>query len=121
MKLTALYECLKDPTRLRLLHALAEGPLCVCHLQEVLDEPQTKVSKHLAYLKSHGAVVSRRNGAWVIYAVPEAPHPALRANLDCLLAERKDPLFRDDARRLAAVRKRFADGTPSCASAADAL
>jgi len=31
---------------------LLHGPLCVCHFQKVLGEPQVKVSKHLAYLKS---------------------------------------------------------------------
>ena len=115
MELTAVYECLCDPTRLRILRALAEGPLCVCHLQEALDEPQVKMSKHLAYLKSHGAVVAERRGSWMIYAVPDSPHAALRANLDHLLSAVKDPLFRDDARRLAKVRKSFAAGAPSCA------
>ena len=56
MDLVSIYQCLCDHTRLRILHALTGGPLCVCHLQEILGEPQVKVSKHLAYLKQHGMV-----------------------------------------------------------------
>ncbi len=115
MEFTALYECLCDPTRLRILRALAEGPLCVCHLQEALAEPQVKISKHLAYLKSHGAVTAERRGSWMIYALPAAAPRALRVNLDCLTEAAHDPLFRDDARRLAKVRKNFAAGEPTCA------
>ena len=117
MELTAVYECLCDPTRLRILRALAEGPLCVCHLQEALDEPQVKMSKHLAYLKSHGAVVAERRGSWMIYALPDDAPRALRVNLECLTEAGANPLFRDDARRLARVRKSFADGALSCAPA----
>ena len=38
MDLLSIYQCLCDRTRLRMLHALAGGPLCVGHLQEILDE-----------------------------------------------------------------------------------
>ena len=30
MELVKIYECLCDPTRLRLLNVLAQGPVCVC-------------------------------------------------------------------------------------------
>ena len=53
MELTAFHACLSDPTRLRLVSLLLDGPLCVCHLQDILREPQVKISKHLAYLKRH--------------------------------------------------------------------
>ena len=39
MELVQIYECLCDATRLRLLNVLAQGPLCVCHFQEILDDP----------------------------------------------------------------------------------
>ena len=48
MELVKIYECLCDPTRLRLLNVLAQGPVCVGHFQDVLGEPQGKISKHLA-------------------------------------------------------------------------
>ncbi len=51
MDLIQIYQCLCDPTRLRILHLLTQTPLCVCHFQEILGEPQVKVSKHLSYLR----------------------------------------------------------------------
>jgi ArsR family transcriptional regulator, arsenate/arsenite/antimonite-responsive transcriptional repressor len=86
VKLVQIYRCLCDETRLRLLHLLLQGPLCVCHFQTVLGEPQVKISKHLGYLKARGLVVAERRGNWMIYALPaerERP-PELKANLACL-------------------------------------
>ena len=68
--LVSIYQCLCDRTRLRIIHALASGPLCVCHIQEILGEPQVKVSKHLGYLKERGMVEAERQGNWMIYRLP---------------------------------------------------
>ncbi len=93
MDLIAIYECLCDRTRLRLLHLLLDGPLCVCHFQEVLGAEQVKVSKHLAYLRRHRLVVADRAGNRRVYRLPEARPAALAANLDCLrtCAARRHP------------------------------
>jgi len=40
MSLIQIYQCLCDQTRLRILNLLGEGPLCVCHFQEILGEPR---------------------------------------------------------------------------------
>lgn len=82
--LIQIYECFCDETRLRILHLLQHGPLCVCHFQELLGEPQVKISKHLAYLKSRGLVVAERRQNWMIYSLPSKPSPELEANLRCL-------------------------------------
>lgn len=63
MKLVQIHRCLGDETRLRILHLLTRGPLCVCHFQEVLRLPQVAVSKHLAYLRENGLVTATRKGA----------------------------------------------------------
>ena len=100
MKLVQIYECLCDPTRLRILNLLGDGPLCVCHFQKILGEPQVKISKHLAYLKRHGLVQATREGNWVVYALPEKPSPELKANLACLQdCVTEDPVFRRDAEK----------------------
>lgn len=101
MELVRIYECLCDVTRLRLLHVLAQGPLCVCHFQAVLDEPQVKISKHLAYLRERGLVEATREGNWVVYALPSAPPRELSANLACLQdCARENALFARDLNRL---------------------
>jgi ArsR family transcriptional regulator len=84
VKLIQIYECLCDETRLRILHLLTRGPLCVCHIQAVLRQPQVKVSKHLAYLRERGLVEGRRNRNWMIYQLPAQRPPELEAHLKCL-------------------------------------
>jgi ArsR family transcriptional regulator, arsenate/arsenite/antimonite-responsive transcriptional repressor len=89
---------------LRLLHLLLQGPLCVCHFQRVLNEPQVKISKHLGYLKARGLVTSRRQGNWIIYALPaeSTRPPQLVVNLACLLdCTAENPVFKRDLVRLA--------------------
>ena len=49
-----IYKCLCDELRLRILNLLQEGPLCVCHLVEILDCEQVKMSKQLRYMKELG-------------------------------------------------------------------
>ncbi len=70
MELVRIYQCLCDRTRLRILNLLLQGPLCVCHLQRTLREPQAKVSKHLRYLKARGLVEASKAGNWRIYRLP---------------------------------------------------
>jgi ArsR family transcriptional regulator, arsenate/arsenite/antimonite-responsive transcriptional repressor len=117
MSLVNIYQCLCDPTRLRMLNLLGSGPLCVCHFQEVLDEPQVKISKHLAYLKSHGMVEARREANWMVYSLPARPSRELQANLACLQdCAQDDPVFRRDADRLRKLRGKFAESSPACCS-----
>ncbi len=101
VKLLEVYKCLCDETRLRMLHLLAHQPLCVCHFQEILGAPQVRISKHLAYLREHGLVETRRQGAWIIYSVPAKPSRALTANLKCLQdCGHEHAVFAADLRRM---------------------
>ncbi len=113
MELVNIYECLCDLTRLRLLNVLAHGPLCVCHFQEILGEPQVKTSKHLAYLRSRGLVEVERVGNWRIYGLPAKPSRELRANLACLQdCVREKAVFRRDLARLKKLSPKFAATGP---------
>jgi ArsR family transcriptional regulator, arsenate/arsenite/antimonite-responsive transcriptional repressor len=70
-----LFQGLADRTRLRLLNLMADQEVCVCYFVEILDVPQPKISRHLAYLRRTGLVEARREGKWMHYriAVPENP------------------------------------------------
>src|SRR3990170_3500872 len=97
VNLVQIYQCFCDRTRLRILNLLCEGPLCVCHFQELLNEPQVKISKHLGYLKTHGLVQATREGNWMVYSLPEKMPAELKANLACLQdCVREEPVFRRD-------------------------
>ena len=115
MSLIQIYQCLCDQTRLRILHLLQSGELCVCHIQEILAESQVKISKHLSYLKRHGLVAVRREANWMIYRLPDRPSHTLKTNLACLQdCVSEDPIFRRDGAKLAKLRGRFADTSPIC-------
>jgi ArsR family transcriptional regulator len=117
MTLVQIYQCLCDQTRLRILNLLARGPLCVCHLQEVLNEEQVKISKHLAYLREHGMVDATREANWMIYRVPEKASRELEANLACLQdCVADDPMFRRDVEKLERMRDKFEQSSPICCS-----
>jgi ArsR family transcriptional regulator len=101
MKLVQIYRCLCDETRLRILHLLTHGPLCVCHFQSILKEPQVAVSKHLAYLRANGMVVAKRHEKWMIYQLPEKAPAELDLQLRCLQdCVQSHPIFREDLKRL---------------------
>jgi ArsR family transcriptional regulator, arsenate/arsenite/antimonite-responsive transcriptional repressor len=99
MQLIQVYKCLCDLQRLRILNLLREGPLCVCHLVEILDTDQVKISKQLRYMKELGMVQGEREAQWMVYRLPAKPHPLLTENLKCLQdCARECPDFRNDLR-----------------------
>jgi ArsR family transcriptional regulator len=106
MDLVQIYQCFCDRTRLRLLHLLTQSPLCVCHFQEILAEPQVKISKHLAYLRERGLVEVEREGNWMIYSLPAKRPAELEKNLKCLQdCAQSDQVFGRDLKNLARLRK----------------
>lgn len=116
VELIRIYQCFCDRTRLRMLNLLCHGPLCVCHFQELLDEPQVKISKHLAYLKSHGLVQAQREANWMVYSLPKQIRPELQTNLTCLQdCVREDAAFRRDLISLKAIRAEMEKTGPICA------
>lgn len=92
MSASDLLKCIADPQRLRILNLLEAGPLCVCHLQEILAAPQVKISKQLATLKQTELISSEREGTWMIYSLREPANGLLLANLYHLrAAEGQEP------------------------------
>jgi len=69
-----LFQALGDTTRLRLLNLMGSQELCVCYFVEVLGQPQPKISRHLAYLRNAGLVLSRREGTWMHYRIATPGH-----------------------------------------------
>jgi ArsR family transcriptional regulator len=96
-----LLKAVADPVRLRLLHVLAAGEVCVCHLHEALDLPQSTVSRHLAYLRRRGLVVGRKEGLWVHYRLAKPSGPLHRSLIGMLETCFKDAdVLAQDRQRL---------------------
>ena len=76
---------LGDPTRLRILEALAEGERSVGELVELIGAPQPKVSGHLACLRWCGFVESRREFRTVHYRIADERVEAMIALARSLL------------------------------------
>jgi DNA-binding transcriptional ArsR family regulator len=107
MDLIQIYQCFCDRTRLRILHLLTKSSLCVCHFQDILGEPQVKISKHLAYLRDRGMVTTKREQNWIIYSLPERRADELDRNLKCLQdCVQTDPVFKRDMERLSKLAKK---------------
>jgi DNA-binding transcriptional ArsR family regulator len=70
--LAELFAALGDPTRLRIVAALAGQELCVCDLAATVGTTESAVSHQLRSLRSLGLVRSRRDGRLVYYALDDA-------------------------------------------------
>jgi ArsR family transcriptional regulator len=99
-EVTRLFKAFSDETRLRILRLLLKRELCICELMEVLQLPQSNVSRHMAYLKNAGLVDDRREAVWVYYSLTEPKNKVHACQLECLAKCFNDykGLKRDEAR-----------------------
>lgn len=101
-----MFRAFSDRTRLRLLNMLRDGETCVCDLTTVLDVPQPKVSRHLAYLRKSGLVRARKDGLWMHYELTAATTEFHKSLLTCLACcFRTVPELSKDLERLAKAKK----------------
>ena len=70
-RIAELFKVFADPTRIRLLSALAASELCVCDLGAALGMSQSATSHQLALLRSARLVRSRREGKVVFYSLDD--------------------------------------------------
>ncbi|KAA3611422.1 MAG: ArsR family transcriptional regulator [Planctomycetota bacterium] len=101
-----MFRAFSDPIRLRILHLLQEGEMCVGDLVEVLQVPQPTASRHLRYLRQADLVVSRRQGRWCFYSLAEAGSAFHQKLLSCLgSCFFEVPTLQEDATRAKALRQ----------------
>jgi ArsR family transcriptional regulator len=95
-----MFRAFSDSTRLRILHLLLNGELCVCDIVSVLRVPQPTASRHLAYLRKAGLIVKRKQGLWAYYKLTAAAAPFHRSLIKCLRECFRDvPELAGDAKR----------------------
>ncbi|MBU0935474.1 MAG: metalloregulator ArsR/SmtB family transcription factor, partial [Spirochaetes bacterium] len=73
----AILQALGDEARLRIMMLLSHGELRVDDLVRTLERPQSRISRHLAYLKNLGLVKDRRQWNQVFYAI-DTHQPLMR-------------------------------------------
>ena len=71
-ELADFFRILGDPTRIRILEALAEGEWCVQELETRLGMSQSAVSHQLKVLKQARLVRHRKDGKNVYYILDDA-------------------------------------------------
>lgn len=70
-----------DPVRWTVLATLAEGPRCVCSLQDVVPIAGNLLSYHLKILREAGLVTASRRGRWMDYALAAGARDRMAAAL----------------------------------------
>jgi DNA-binding transcriptional ArsR family regulator len=68
---TDIFSALSDPTRFRILNALAIRELCVCDIAAVVDVSQSAVSHQLRVLRNLDLVDYRREGRRAVYRLAD--------------------------------------------------
>jgi ArsR family transcriptional regulator len=101
-----MFRAFSDPIRLRTLHLLRDGEMCVGDLVEVLGVPQPTASRHLHYLRQARLVDVRKSGRWSFYSLAEPESSFHGKLLDCLgSCFQAVPELQEDAVRARRLRK----------------
>lgn len=102
---SAVFRAIADPTRRRLLEALAEGPLSVSRLAAAFPVSRPAVSKHLRLLREAGLVTEDRDGRRRLYRLRPRVLAVVRSWVDGLAGtERRPARGRREAARPSATR-----------------
>jgi len=105
MSTPQFFRTLADRTRLRIVNLLAHGPLCVCDIQYVLQQPQSSVSRHLAHLRLVSLVRDRRDGMRIFYELTDWGEGVPRGVLETLRRElKREPEYGPDLELLASLK-----------------
>jgi ArsR family transcriptional regulator len=87
MDAVTILSALAEPTRLEALRLVWDGrEHCVCELMRELGASQSRMSRHMAGLKSAGLVADRRDAQWVRYRRAPDLAPEVVALVDAALA-----------------------------------
>jgi ubiquinone/menaquinone biosynthesis C-methylase UbiE/DNA-binding transcriptional ArsR family regulator len=93
-----------EPTRLRLLHLLAQGELTVTEITQILGQSQPRVSRHLKLMCEAGLLDRFPEGAWVFYRLAAKGRGEAVARRLLELLPEEDQTLTLDQQRLAAIR-----------------
>jgi ArsR family transcriptional regulator, arsenate/arsenite/antimonite-responsive transcriptional repressor len=103
-QLLNLFRGFNHESRLRIVLLLAERPLCVQHLQQILETSQVEISKQLGYLRDCKLVEVEKMRNFRVYSLPAERSEELRLQLKCLRdCTQTSDFFVRDLERLKAI------------------
>jgi DNA-binding transcriptional ArsR family regulator len=70
-RMAATFKALSDPTRVRIISALAYSELCVCDIAATLGMSQSAISHQLQTLRALRLVKNRKEGRQVYYSLDD--------------------------------------------------
>jgi len=82
-----LFRGFSDPSRLKILEALRDGPLTVGEIVEAVDLSQSNASNHLGCLRGCGLVTTKKQGRYVTYQLSNDSVSDLLGLAEALLAD----------------------------------
>lgn len=87
-------KALAHPSRLLMVHELADQERCVCELKEKVGSQMATVSRHLALLREAGIVEDEKRGNQVFYRLKTR---CVLNFFQCVAAVRKNALAQEPA------------------------
>lgn len=101
-----MFRAFSERTRLRILHLLLDGEMCVGDLVAILETTQPRASQHLAYLRNAGLVTARKEGLWIYYSLAPTQSSFHKKLLECLKhCFSEVPELQADEKRAAKLRR----------------
>jgi DNA-binding transcriptional ArsR family regulator len=82
-----LFRGFSDPSRLKILEALRDGPLTVGEIATAARLSQPNTSNHLGCLRDCGLVLARQDGRFVTYSLSDERVDELLSLAESLLAD----------------------------------
>lgn len=72
IRLSDIFKVMGDPTRLRIIHALSSGEMCVCDIAASLGMEHSAISHQLRILRNMRVVKFRKQGKEAIYSLDDS-------------------------------------------------
>ncbi len=69
--LSETFKALSDPTRLNIIYALSQSPLCVYDIARALDMSQSAISHQLRILRNLRLIKYKKEGRMMIYSLDD--------------------------------------------------
>lgn len=69
--ISQIFKSLSDPTRIKIIYALMNGPLCVSDIAILLGMSQSSISHQLALLRSQSLIKVKRKGRRAYYSLDD--------------------------------------------------